>query len=621
MLIKFRRKLSMQPPRGNSIGMSRLSMQPPRGSSITLSSRGSDPRNISDKQFINSSIRMLIDYLTHHEFDHAISPKILTRPAVKDFHNIVMFLFRQIDPNFTSAGKFEDEVVTMFKYLGYPYQISKANIAAVGSPHAWPSLLASIMWLIELLSYDENVLAGELAERDEDLDAAVGDMSVSEKAFQTYLGTSYGLFMTGEDERFAECEEGFIGAFESTNTLIRDKTNETETRNKNLSEEILNVEKRREYLPELQAKEKDYMKDLGKFQQLVEQLENHKEQLDSKVAVKEQDLQKLLASIKSVTHEIDTLKERVNSQELSPEDVKRMMSERDQLQQAQGQASENRQVLQRRVWESEMALRDRVQALEDSSKAYNGMAEDLKLVPHTARQAKGRNLSLEVDVRAKKRDGLLRTDVRGDILPVLQELRTEFLERTITLRNECMVEKDAAEDFTVTANELQEQCQAGETKLRRAEDAYKRERGILDQASESHAKEIEAMDMRLLGLRDTAMEETRVAAAARKANEARVTRCARNEEHQRKTKEISAAIMDVVTVCAEHRELVQQRLGDVREMYVQRLESMLTGVAAESVSSFAAMAAEEYKPEYREPDYRETDASEIFVSFTPSKFT
>ena len=74
--------------------------------------------------------------------------------------------------------------------------------------------------------------------------------------------------------------------------------------------------------------------------------------------------------------------------------------------------------------------------------------------------------------------------------------------------------------------------------------------------------------------------------------------------------------MDVVTVCAEHRELVQQRLGDVREMYVQRLESMLTGVAAESVSSFAAMASEEYKP-----DYRESDTSQIFVSFTPSKFT
>jgi kinetochore protein NDC80 len=569
-------------------------MQPPRGSSITTSGRGADPRNIGDKQFMNTSIRILIDYLTQHEFNHAISPKILTRPAVKDFHNIVMFLFVQIDPNYKSTGKFEDEVVTMFKYLGYPYQISKSNLAAVGSPHAWPSLLASIMWLIELLSYDENVLAGELAEEEEDPDSLEGDASQSGKAFQSYLGTAYGLFMTGEDDRFAECEEGFIGAYEAMNTLIKDQTAELDVRSKCLSDEIISVEKRREYLPELQAKEKDYVKDLGKFQQLVEQLENHKEQLDTKVALKEQELQKLLSSIKSVNHEIDALRERVDSQELSPEDVKRMIAERDQLQQAQGQASENRQVLQRRVWESEMALRDRVQALEDSSRAYNGVAEDLKLVPSTARNARGRNLALEVDVRARKRDGLLKTDVRKDILPALHEMRADYMERTMSLRNECIAEKDAVEDSNIASNELQESRQMFESKLRRAEDAYKRERAVLDQASEMHAREMEAMDMRLLCLRDTAREESRVAGAARRANEARLTRSVRHEDHLRRTKEITSAIMDVVTVCAEHRELVQQRLGDVREMYVQGLERMLTGDAAESVKLFTSMAAEEY---------------------------
>ena len=567
---------------------------PPRGSSITTAGRGADPRNISDKQFMNCSIRTLIDYLTHHEFDHAISPKILSRPAVKDFHNIVIFLFRQIDTNYTSTGKFEDEVVTMFKYLGYPYQISKTNMAAVGAPHAWPSLLASIMWLIELLSYDENVVTGELAEEEENPDSNEGDVALSEKAFQTYLGTAYSLFMTGEDDRFADCEEGFIGAYESKNTMIRDHTNELEMRNKGLSDEISNVEKRREYLPQLQAKEKDYMRDLGKFQQLVEQLENHKEQLNSKVSLKEQELQNLLVSIKGVNIEIAGLRERVNNQELSPEDVKRMVAERDQLQQAQGQASENRQVLQRRVWESEMALRDQVQALEDSSRAYNCAAEDLKLVPHTARHAKGCNLALEVDVRAKKRDGLLKTDVRGDILPTLQQLRAEYVERTIALRNECMSEKDAAEDSHISTNELQEKRQTYETKLRRAEEAYKRDRNTLDQASEVYSQEVEAMDNRLVRLRDVTNEESRLSAAVRRANEARLGRTARFDEHQRRTKEISSAIMDVVAVCAEHRELVQQRLGNVREMYVQRLERMLTGDAAEAVQTFAAMAVEEY---------------------------
>lgn len=561
-----------------------------------------DPRNISDKQFLSNSIRTLIEYLTRHNFDHAINPKILTRPAVKDFQNIVMFLFRQIDPNFTSSGKFEDEVVTVFKHLGYPYQISKANIAAVGSPHAWPSLLASVMWLIELLSYDEVVAAGEAQQQQllfqegglaADPDLAT-DPSASEKAFQAYLGTAYALFMTGEDDRYADCEENFVGSYETVNASIREQITELELRNQALAEEIENVQKRREELPVLQAREKDYEKDLTKFQQLVEQLERHKEQLEGQVAGREGELSKLQASISTLNHELDALRDRINTQELSPEDVKRMVGERDQLQASQEQASEARQQLQRRVWESEMMLRDRVQALEDSARAYNAVAEDLKVVPHTARHARGRNLNLDVDVRAKKRDGLLKTDVRRDILPALQELRTEFVAASASLRNQCLLEKDALEDLGASASELDERRQLNEGKLRRAEETYKREREQLDQAAEMHAKEMEAMDARLLRLRDTAAQETRAAAAARRVQEARVAREVRIEEHQRKVKEITAAIMDVVAVCAEHREMVQQRLGEVRELYVERLESLLTGAAAEAVANFASMAEEAY---------------------------
>ena len=133
-------------------------------------------------------------------------------------------------------------------------------------------------------------------------------------------------------------------------------------------------------------------------------------------------------------------------------------------------------------------LRDRVQALEDSARAYNTVAEDLKVVPYTAKYARGRNLSMNVDVKAKKRDGLLKTDVRKDILPALQELRTEFVAHSASLRNHCLLEKDALEDLAAAMGELEERRQLCEGKLRRAEESYKREREVLDQAAEVHAK-------------------------------------------------------------------------------------------------------------------------------------
>lgn len=64
------------------------------------------------------------------------------------------FLVRQFDPNlFKSFGKLEEEVPQLFKRLKYPFQISKSNLTAVGSPHTWPTILAALTWLIELLIY------------------------------------------------------------------------------------------------------------------------------------------------------------------------------------------------------------------------------------------------------------------------------------------------------------------------------------------------------------------------------------------------------------------------------------------------------------------------------------
>ena len=93
--------------------------------SVTMS-RADDPRNINDPQFMKKSIPELIKYLLSHNFDHSISPTILKRPAVKDFNNIVLFLFRQIDVNYACPGKFDDEVIGMFKQVKFFFTFLKS---------------------------------------------------------------------------------------------------------------------------------------------------------------------------------------------------------------------------------------------------------------------------------------------------------------------------------------------------------------------------------------------------------------------------------------------------------------------------------------------------------------
>ena len=465
-----------------SILRHRKSSVAPRGSTLDTK-RVVDTRNIGDKHFMNSSIRALIQYLTEHGFDHAISSKILTRPAVKDFHNIVMFLFKQLDPQLQCTGKFEDEVVSIFKHLGYPVQISKANIAAVGSPHAWPSLLAAVMWLIELLAYDEAAAAGAA----EQLEAELEDPA-SYKAFYEYVANSYALFLSGDDDKYAALEGQFANSFESKNALAQQQIDALTETNTALAEEIKQVESRRAYLPELEARKSEYQRDLSKFQLLVEELTKHRDQLTAKAGAREAELEHTTASVAAVQAEIATLRQRIATQELSPEDVRSMVAERERLEEAQRLASEHRQAVQRRVMETETALRDRVQALEDSARAYNGIAEDLKLVPHTAKNAHGKHYALEVNVAAKKGARLVKTDVRRDIQPSLVDLRTKLEGTTSDYRNDLNKEQDEAEELELRRASTMEQKVVAESKHRRAEEAYRREKEALDQATELHSK-------------------------------------------------------------------------------------------------------------------------------------
>ena len=71
----------------------------------------------------------------------------------------------------------------MLKLLGYPYNISASALKSVGAPHAWPPILASLAWIVDLLHYAESVNAAEA----ESASADAFDNDQGEKVFFEYV--------------------------------------------------------------------------------------------------------------------------------------------------------------------------------------------------------------------------------------------------------------------------------------------------------------------------------------------------------------------------------------------------------------------------------------------------
>lgn len=179
------RRQSIRPSRP-SVANSRLSMG---------FTKASDPRPIGTKAYTQQNIRALITYLTSHNCDIAVSPKMLGAPTRNDFKAIITFLFRQIDPNFEFGSNFEDEVKNYMRRFGYPMSISKAALTAVGSPHTWPSLLAALVWLTEELAYAEEI-ARLRSEYQNGLGGLV-DGDEGEQVFFQYTAQAYRDFLSG----------------------------------------------------------------------------------------------------------------------------------------------------------------------------------------------------------------------------------------------------------------------------------------------------------------------------------------------------------------------------------------------------------------------------------------
>ncbi len=130
----------------------RPSMMPPL-QMTTQSVR--DPRAIREKPVQQNMRATIFNWLLETEFKGDLTKQTLLSPTAKDFRLIFEHLVGLIDPSHqfgVNDIKFEDEVLRLLKAFQYPFadSIDKNWLRTPASMHSWPSLLASLHWMVGL---------------------------------------------------------------------------------------------------------------------------------------------------------------------------------------------------------------------------------------------------------------------------------------------------------------------------------------------------------------------------------------------------------------------------------------------------------------------------------------
>eukprot|EP01031_Cornospumella_fuschlensis_P033670 gene33670-40733_t len=550
-----------------------------------------DPRNLSDKNALPHGVRALYEFLhTHQFFSHnpSMSLKSLYRPTNKEFYSIVLFLFKMLDGNYVCVGKMEDEIITMFKFLGYPYALSKSSLSAVGSPHAWPQVLAALLWLTELLNYDQAVVASSSAQNNNvarltDAPAVEGGEMILtssqqlEKKFYAYLHSAYHLFIAHKDSAYLHAEETFHADMSNGLLALQEAQQSYLSRISVLDTEIRFIKERSLKIPYLSQRRAEGLASVLRIKEFLVGLRRETSDWAERASKIAADVEGLRGALGDCSKDIHKCKDILSRQEISAADVQNMQTERQRLENQYQLASEHRQQVCKDILKSELQLKDTLHYLEQSVLRYHAVCEELKLVPLSNKNARGQDYCIIIDTKAKRRDSLLRTDVKGHTLLLLNMCREELREATLLLRQTLIQEMELSEELEIERTKQSELETSFLDKIAFMEDVYEKEKHNFDSAYTFFQKEIYAHNNKLVSLRDISVLEHEMTSLQRRIFELTSQKQNMKTEYLNKIQNYMEDIFHVVNACASYREEVTSKLDDLKVVYAGVLGRVLEG--------------------------------------------
>ncbi len=420
----------------------------------------------------------------------------MTAPSLKDFKNMVTFLFQQLDPNFEFSTEFTEDIKDVLKIMGYPFTISKSSLSAVGSPHTWPPILAMLVWVIEQLNYLE--MLDE--EEDKNIQTDEGKM------FFEFLTTAYKNFMDGEDS-FENLVDELKVSFDERTAAAEEEYEKFKESNEALQVELDAISQDSNTVSGLQAKREDYLSDMAKFEKLNIKLEKHMETTLKKKDAIEAELKELEQQMTAAANEQEELKETIESQPLSKAEVKRINQETQLKQDNIDAQLKQKQEIERGIWDAEMLQCKIIGTVEDMVRSYNSLCNELQ----NGENKKNNGLELNITFQPHAEDikEMISRDLTHSVKPTLNKMDEKYKAMVRALETQL---RDVKQELMRTADMKAEaiaKVQQCEQRLEKIHEAYRTERDEMNKQAAESLNSLEEIELHIHRTKTVLSQELR----------------------------------------------------------------------------------------------------------------
>ncbi|WAR08445.1 NDC80-like protein [Mya arenaria] len=493
----------------------RLSSATPRKSGMgvkTVNGAPKDPRPISDRGYSMKCMKRVLEFLMTNRYPYNITLKVLQSPTSKDFYKIFEFIMGYIIPKYKVSQKPEEAIPRLLRQLGYPYLISKTSMFAIGSPHTWPSILAALVFLTDLI-----IIVYQYVERGE-----------------KFLGSG-----------------GIDGLLET---------------NRNLEEQVTQLEQDTDQLGSVKEKLLVAQHDEERFRGYLKQLETHKKEQELLLAQTEEQCASLEADMQAEEMKLEQMKEIESKQEYSQADVEQIHQKGRELKRQCDDLDREVQTLNQDIWKLEIAMSKDSEECETKRQSYVKAAKSLKLVPITAENAGG------IDYEIKKPPLADVNDFQNKIKPALTMIKSQCKESLQKKETEKIKVAEQLESLRERLSDLQNEATLLDSKHKRADDEVESKRQLFQGELERLHGEADRLQNELVQL--TSLGRAPCADTEVEMKKIQAWSTQEKEKSEKKLKDYSNFFTRALQMFMDHMEFMQNQILSASERSKIELEKV-----------------------------------------------
>ncbi|KAF9289013.1 autophagy protein [Mortierella alpina] len=559
-----------------------------------------DPRPIKDKAFQRSLVHSIVDYLTQNGYPHTITPKNLMQPTNKDFQDVFKFLYQKLEPRYLFQKKFEDEVPVLMKTMRYPAAdtISKTALYTVGAPHSWPSMLALLGWMVDVIKvvakHKENTKVlrqSNVHNRDRDIDPRLDMSQVSpEGALYNYLTMTYRTWMLTGNLQDPEVEESMGKSFDNRKRHLQEQLRIRSASLENLRRDL---DAARAEVPPIIVLERENQvlkNDIEQFKKgidhaipRIEEVRKANEESNRTISAK----QAKLADLHQAKKE---LQEIVRTQTMTRADLEGKLAECSRLRRREEGLKQQLLDIKKQKDELEKRFQSAENEAEQRVKEFNALALKVGLIPASAKYAHGQDLELRLDVDgARTGEKLYNVDTKAKAEKVISALRNQFTMEVNKIGNELAALQEELDRLDEQIEDDNTELRDKEHQLNMLTKKYQDEKENARAEALSHQMRKETREQEMQSMDQEITQSITEAERLDQENEMLERQAALNREvTNRRIKDVLEHLTDIKRHVEEQVGLIQTMASKKREEALLQKQQLQKSVELERELSFTA---------------------------------